>query len=177
MFLNNRRRHHEVISLLTTTVLSLSLGSLVCYQTNSTSCATPSGSRDTRTRRLGNVSGWWTSFRRTIFVVQKKILYCGPTITHKVSFWRLKWSQLLRKFVSQNKAKNAGRSRKNAGMREIHQNAGFPARLRDGWHLCKCSTWSGCEKSRLINARTPIAGFYPYNFIYPGLTINGQIIR
>ena len=22
-------------------------------------------------------------------------------------------------------------------MREIHQNAGFPARLRDGWHLCK----------------------------------------
>ena len=32
----NRRRHHEVISLLTTTVLSLSLRSLVCYQTNST---------------------------------------------------------------------------------------------------------------------------------------------
>ena len=88
-----------------------------------------------RTRRLGNMSGWRTSFRRTIFVVQTKILYCGPTITHKVSFWRLKWSQLLRKFVSQNKAKNAGRSRKNAGMREIHQNAGFPAQLRDGWHL------------------------------------------
>ena len=37
--------------------------------------------------------------------------------------------QLLRKFVSQNKAKNAGRSRKNAGMRDIHQNAGFHARL------------------------------------------------
>ena len=90
----------------------------------------------TRTRRLGNVSGWRTSFRRTIFVVQTKILYCGPTNTHKVSFWRLKWSQLLRQFVSQNKAKNAGRSRKNAGMREIHQNAGFPTRLRDGWHLC-----------------------------------------
>ena len=33
-----------------------------------------------RTRRLGNVSGWRTSFRRTIFVVQTKILYCGPTI-------------------------------------------------------------------------------------------------
>ena len=56
MFLNNRRRHHEVISSLTTTVLSLSLRSLVCYQTNSTdnfgwrawrapSGATPSGSR------------------------------------------------------------------------------------------------------------------------------------
>ena len=72
-----------------------------------------------------------------------KILYCGPTITHKVSFWRLKWSQLLRKFVSQNKAKNAGRSRKNAGMREIHQNAGFPAWLRDGWHLCILQTVAG----------------------------------
>ena len=46
-----------------------------------------------------------------------------------------KMIQLLRKFVSQNKAKNAGRSRKNAGMREIQQNAGFPARLRDGLHL------------------------------------------
>ena len=30
---------------------------------------------DTRTRRLGNVRGWRTSFRRTIFVVQTKILY------------------------------------------------------------------------------------------------------
>ncbi len=39
--------------------------------------------------------------------------------------------QFLR-IVSQNKAKNAGRSRKNAGMRKIRQNAGFPARLRDG---------------------------------------------
>ena len=43
-----------------------------------------------RTRRLRNVRGWRTSFRRTIFFVQTKILYCGPTITHKVSFWRLK---------------------------------------------------------------------------------------
>ena len=34
-----------------------------------------------------------------------------------------------------NKVRNAGRSGKNAGMREISQNAGFPARLRDGWHL------------------------------------------
>ena len=29
-------------------------------------------------------------------------------------------------------ARNAGRSGENAGMREISQNAGFPARLRDG---------------------------------------------
>ncbi len=43
-----------------------------------------------------------------------------------------KLSQFVRQFVSQNKAKNAGRSGKNAGMREIRQNAGFPARLRDG---------------------------------------------
>ena len=153
-FLNNRRRHHEVISLLTTTVLmSLSLRSLVCYQTNSTDNRLLAGrasifltfaARSTIIyfgkdqgncewlRRLGNVSGWRTSFRRTIFVIQTKVLYCAPTITHRVSFWRLKCSQLLRKFVSQNKAKNAGRSRKNAGMREIHQNARFPARLRDG---------------------------------------------
>ena len=99
-----------------------------------------------RTRRLGNMSGWRTSFRRTIFVVHTKILYCGPTITHKVSFWRLKWSQLLRKFASQNKAKNAGRSRKNARMREIHQNAGFRAQLRDGWHLWWYHDWLlGCN--------------------------------
>ena len=43
-----------------------------------------------------------------------------------------KLSQFVRKFFSQNKAKNAGRSGKNAGMREIRQHAGFPARLRDG---------------------------------------------
>ena len=33
VFLNNQRRHPEVISLLTTTILSLSLNSLGCYQT------------------------------------------------------------------------------------------------------------------------------------------------
>ncbi len=32
-----------------------------------------------------------------------------------------------RKCVSQNKPKNAGRSREIVGMWEIHQNAGFPA--------------------------------------------------
>ena len=38
-----------------------------------------------------------------------------------------------------NKARNAGRSGENAGMRQISQNAGFPARLQDGWHLCNYS--------------------------------------
>ena len=73
-----------------------------------------------------------TSFRRTSFVLRTKILYCETTITHTISFWRQQLSQLVRKFVSQNKAINAGRSGKNAGMREIRQNAGFPARLWDG---------------------------------------------
>ena len=76
-----------------------------------------------------NVNGWRTSFRRTIFVVQTKILYCGPTVTHKLSFWRLKLSRLVRKFVSQNKAKNAGRSRK---MREC----GKYVKMRDFPHDC-----------------------------------------
>ena len=35
-------------------------------------------------------------------------------------------------FSNRNKARNAGCSGKNAGMQEINQNAGFPARLRDG---------------------------------------------
>ena len=39
---------------------------------------------------------------------------------------------IIKKICFSNKAKNAGRSRKNAGMREIHKNAGFPAQLRDG---------------------------------------------
>ena len=106
------------------------------------------------------MSGWRTSFQRTSFVVQTKILYCKTTITHTISFWRQQLSQLVRKLASQNKAKNAGRSGKNAGrsgknagrsgknagrsgknagrsgknagMRERRQNVGFPARLRDG---------------------------------------------
>ena len=69
-----------------------------------------------------------TSFRRTSFVVQTKIFYCETTITHKISFWRQKVSQFV-KTKSQNKAKNTGLS---GEMREIGQNAGFPARLRDG---------------------------------------------
>ena len=109
-----------MISLLTTTVL-LSLSSLVCYQTNSIDNFVRLAGRASifvtfaarsviiyfgkdqgitlrRTRRLDNVSGWRTSFRRTIFVIQTKIRYCGPTITHKVSFWRLKLSRLLGTF-------------------------------------------------------------------------------
>ena len=61
---------------------------------------------------------------------------------HKVSFWRL------RKCVSQNKAKNAGRSRKNAGMREIHQNAGFPARLHLKWKMAEQKV---CQVTRMTN--------------------------
>ena len=38
VFLHNQRRHPEVISLLTTTILSLSLNSLGCYQTNFIVC-------------------------------------------------------------------------------------------------------------------------------------------
>ena len=34
VFLNNQRRHPEVILLLTMTILSLSLNSLGCYQTD-----------------------------------------------------------------------------------------------------------------------------------------------
>ena len=64
---------------------------------------------------LGSVSGWRTSFRWASFVVQTKILYCETSITHTISFWRQKLSQFVRKLVSQNKAKNAGRSGKNAG--------------------------------------------------------------
>ena len=160
VFLNNQRRHPEVMSLLATTILSLSLSSLNCYQTNyhlrqlrvcrladrasvlltfaarssqrSIICVGKDGGSCDACDVLGSVSGWRTSFRRTSFVVQTKILDCETSITHKISFWRQKLSQFVRKFVSQNKAKNARRSGKNAGMREIHQNAGFPARLRDG---------------------------------------------
>ena len=76
-------------------------------------------------RRLGNMSGWRTSFRRTSFVAQTNIVYSETTITHTISFWRQQLSQFVRKYVSQNKAKNAGHSGKNAGMREIRQNAGL----------------------------------------------------
>ena len=82
--------------------------------------------------RSGFVSDWRTSLRRTIFVVQTKIFSCETIITHKNIFLAPQIISIFRKFVSQNKGKNAGRSRKNAGMRERSQNAGFPARLRDG---------------------------------------------
>ena len=64
----------------------------------------------------------FSSYKRKSFSV---------TLAHNF-FLAPKIITFFRKFVSQNKAKNAGRSRKNAGMREISRNAGFPARLRDG---------------------------------------------
>ena len=72
------------------------------------------------------MKGAATSFRKTSFVVQTKIRYCETTITNKVPFWRQKLSQFVRKFVFQNKAKNAGRSGKNSGMREIRKMRDFP---------------------------------------------------
>ena len=60
---------------------------------------------------------------------------------HKLSPWGRKLSWFSANLIfPRSKAKNAGRFRKNAGMREGRQNAGFPARLRDGWHLCISST-------------------------------------
>ena len=52
---------------------------------------------------------------------------------------------IIKNFFSQNKAKSAGRSRKNAGMREIHQNAGFPA--SPAAYQTNCSN---CSKSTKI---------------------------
>ena len=146
VFLNNQRRHPEVMSLLATTILSPSLSSLNCYQTNfhhrqlcvfltfaarSIICVGKDGGSCDACDVLGSVSGWRTSFRRVDALVSSY-----RRITHTISFWRQKLSQFVRKFVSQNNAKNAGRSGKNAGnttkcgiSRTI---AGFPARLRDG---------------------------------------------
>ena len=78
-------------------------------------CGLPDIFTDYQIRHLGNPSG--------LPEILVKIDPC--TITHTISFWRQQLSQFVRKFVSQNKAKNAG-------MREIRQNAGFPARFRDG---------------------------------------------
>ena len=75
--------------------------------------------------RLGNVR---TPFRRTGFVVQSKIRYSETNITHTKTiklckiFFSLKLKPKMRDVLEK--------------MREIRQNAGFPARLRDGWHLC-----------------------------------------
>ena len=74
-------------------------------------------------------------------------LICEPRNTSKMSSWRGKVSRFQIIFSSRNSAKNAGRSSKNAGMWERCQNAGFPARLRDGWHLCY-----SVEVSRIISS-------------------------
>ena len=52
---------------------------------------------------------------------------------NKISSWRGKLSRFLANGVFfQNEAKNAGRSRINAGLRERESNAGFPAGLLNG---------------------------------------------
>ena len=56
-------------------------------------------------------------------------------IANIISPYSYNYCDFQRFLLFQNKVINAGRSRKNAGMREISQNAGFPARFRDGWHL------------------------------------------
>ena len=58
------------------------------------------------------------------------------SLTFSQSFFEKNYCDFPRFLLFQNKATNAGRSRKNAAMREIIQNSGFSARLRDGWHLC-----------------------------------------
>ena len=55
--------------------------------------------------------------------------------SNKMSPYSQNYCDFQRFLLFRNKARNAGRSRKNAGMREISQNAGFPTWLRDGWHL------------------------------------------
>ena len=79
--------------------------------------------------RSGSVSDWRTSLRRTIFVVQTKIFSCETIITHTNIFLAPQIISIFRKFVSQNKGKNAGRSRK---MREC----GKEAKMRDFPHDC-----------------------------------------
>ena len=92
VFLNNQRRHPEVMSLLATTILSPSLSSLNCYQTNlhhrqlrvcrlagranivltfaarssqrSIICVVKDGGSCNACDVSGSVSGWRTSFRR-----------------------------------------------------------------------------------------------------------------
>ena len=90
VFLNNQRRHPEVMSLITMTILSLSLSSLNCYQTNfhhrqlrvcrlagraiifltfaarsgqRAICFGKDGGSCDACDVLGSVSGWRTSFR------------------------------------------------------------------------------------------------------------------
>ena len=46
-----------------------------------------------------------------------------------MSLYSYNYCDFQRFLLFRNKARNAGRSGKNAGMREINQNAGFPARL------------------------------------------------
>ena len=65
------------------------------------------------------------SFRQKSFIVKLEL----GLHTKKILSGAKNYPDFQEFFVPQNKAKNAG-------MREIGWNAGFPARLRDGWHLC-----------------------------------------
>ena len=87
-----------------------------------------------RTRRSGSVSDWRTSFPRTIFVVQRKSFILKLKFSTKYLFGCKNYCEFRRFFSPPKKPKNAGCFGKNAGMRETTKFAGFPARLRDGWH-------------------------------------------
>ena len=136
-----------MIPLLTTTVLSLSLRSLVCYQTNSTSCGTPSGSRKyfsdirrqeyyhlfrQRSREL-RVAATHARTHATFGQCERLANVLPTNYFRRTDENPLQWTYhyaqsfflapkmitIIKKICSQNKAKNAGRSRKekcgNAG--------------------------------------------------------------
>ena len=104
------------------------------------------------------------SYRRKSFIVKLEL-------RTKCLFGCTNYRDFRRFFSPPKKPKNAGCFGKNAGMREITKFAGFPARLRDGWHLCVqggdsvlkhaylsslckilyCNTCFGCFRSQLIH--------------------------
>ena len=87
-------------------------------------------------------SGTCCDFQRclTYFLIKSNCNSLSDAITSVVAeLFRTKCprtAKIIELFITlllfPNKAKNAGLSGKNAGMREVSQNAGFPARLRDG---------------------------------------------
>ena len=66
----------------------------------------------------------FSSYRRKSFILKLKYLFGCKN-----------YRKFRRFFSPPKKPKNAGCFGKNAGMRETTKFAGFPARLRDGWHL------------------------------------------
>ena len=102
------------------------------------------------------MSGWRTSFRRTSFVVQTKILYCETTIMHTISFWRQQLSQLVRKCASQNKAKNAGLSGKKSGNAGNTSKCGI-SRTIAGWLTpMTCGGGDSLNRNRELVVLTPL---------------------